>query len=152
MATTHTTTIENRKANFDYTILETLECGIELMGHEVKSIRSGMCNLKDSYCYIKNGQMYLTGTHITKYSTAMDFDVAERRDRRLLAHKQEIRRFEKKLIDDGITLIPLKMYFVRGKVKVLVGVAKGKHNYDKRQSLKDKAVKRDIEREGKNFT
>lgn len=143
---TNDTTIENRKANHDYFVLSTLECGIELMGHEVKSIRSGMCNLKDSYCYIKDSQLFMTGVHITKYHSAMEFDIAEKRDRRLLAHKHEIRSLGKTLIDDGITLIPLKMYFVNGRVKVLVGVCKGKHTYDKRQTLKDRQMKRDIER------
>lgn len=145
-----TVTIENRKANHDYFVLETLECGIELMGHEVKSIREGMCNLKDSYCYIKNGELFLTGTHITKYHTAMEYDISEKRDRRLLAHKQEIKSLSKKLIDNGITLIPLKMYFINGKVKVLIGVCKGKHTYDKRQTLKEKDIKRNIERSMKD--
>lgn len=136
----------NKKAYHDYYILSELECGIELKGHEVKSIRASKCNLKDSYCYIKNNELFLTGAHIAKYDTTMDFDADERRDRKLLAHKQEIRSLGKKLIDDGITLVPLKMYFVNGKAKVLIGVAKGKHNYDKRQTLKDRQIKRDIER------
>lgn len=137
--------IENRKAYFDYYILDTLECGIELRGHEIKSIRKGSCNLKDSYVDIKNNELILIGTHIAKYDKAMDYDVAERRDRKLLAHKQEIRALKHKLIDKGITLIPLKLYMTNGKVKILLGVCKGKHNYDKRQSLKEKAIKRDIE-------
>ena len=138
--------IENRKANHNYFILDTLECGIELFGHEVKSIREGMCNIKDSYCYIKDSQLFLTGVHISKYRTAMDFDIDENRDRRLLAHKQEIKSFSKTIIDSGITLIPLKIYDVNGRIKVLVGVCKGKKLYDKRQSLKEKQIKRDIER------
>ena len=138
--------IENRKANYDYFVLDTLECGIELKGHEIKSIRNGSCNLKDSYVTIENNELILIGTHIAKYDKAMDFDVIERRPRRLLAHKQEIRSLKRKLIDDGITLIPLKMYMVNNKVKVLLGVCKGKHNYDKRQSIKERDMKRDIER------
>lgn len=138
--------IENRKAKYDYFVLDTLECGIELKGHEVKSIRKGSCNLKDSYCQIEKGELILLNTHIAKYDNAMDYDIAERRPRRLLAHKQEIRAFERKLIDNGITLIPLKMYMVDGKVKVLIGLCKGKHNYDKRQSIKERDMKRDMER------
>ena len=138
--------IENRKAYFDYYILDTLECGIALRGHEIKSIRKGSCNLKDSYVDIVNNELILIGTHIAKYDKAMDYDVAERQDRKLLAHKQEIRALKRKLIDKGITLIPLKLYMTNGKVKILLGVCKGKHNYDKRQSLKEKAIKRDIER------
>ena len=138
--------IENRKAYFDYYILDTLECGIALRGHEIKSIRKGSCNLKDSYVDIANNELILIGTHIAKYDKAMDYDVAERRDRKLLAHKQEIRALKRKLIDKGITLIPLKLYMTNGKVKILLGVCKGKHNYDKRQSLKEKVIKRDIER------
>ena len=138
--------IENRKAYFDYYILDTLECGIALRGHEIKSIRKGSCNLNDSYVDIENNELILIGTHIAKYDKAMDYDVAERRDRKLLAHKQEIRALKRKLIDKGITLIPLKLYMTNGKVKILLGVCKGKHNYDKRQSLKEKAIKRDIER------
>lgn len=137
-------TIENKKAYYDYFVLDSIECGIELKGHEVKSIRQGMCTLKDSYCYIKNGELFLTGTHITKYKTAMDFDIEENRDRKLLIHKQEIRLLNKKLIDNGITLIPLKVYFVNGRVKVLIGICRGKHSYDKRQSLKEKDMKRAI--------
>lgn len=139
--------IENRKAYYDYFVLETLECGIELKGHEVKSIRKGSCNLKDSYCQIEKGELILLNAHISKFDKAMDYDIAERRPRRLLAHKQEIRSFERKLIDNGITLIPLKMYMTEGKVKVLVGLCKGKHNYDKRQSNKERDLKRELKGE-----
>lgn len=138
--------IENRKAKYDYFVLDTLECGIELKGHEVKSIRKGSCNLKDSYCQIEKGELILLNAHISKFDKAMDYDIAERRPRRLLAHKQEIRSFERKLIDNGITLIPLKMYMTEGKVKVLVGLCKGKHNYDKRQSIKERDLKRELSR------
>lgn len=138
--------IENRKAYYDYFVLDTLECGIELKGHEIKSIRNGFCNLKDSYISINNNELILNGAHIAKYDKSMDFDIVERRPRKLLAHKQEIRSLKNKLIDNGITLIPLKMYIVNGKVKVLLGVCKGKHKYDKRQSIKEKDIKRDMER------
>ena len=115
-----------------------------MKGHEVKSIRNGSCNLKDSYISIENNELILMGTHISKYDNAMNYDVAERRNRKLLAHKSEIKSLKNKLIDNGMTLIPLKMYFVGNKVKVLVGLCKGKHNYDKRQSLKEKATKKEI--------
>jgi len=138
--------IENRKAYYDYFVLDTIECGIELKGHEIKSIKKGSCNLKDSYISIENNELILIGTHIAKYDKAMDYDVAERRNRRLLVHKQEIRSLKNKLIDNGITLIPLKMYMKNGKVKVLLGICKGKHNYDKRQSIKEKDMKREMER------
>ena len=138
--------IENRKAKYDYFVLDTLECGIELKGHEVKSIRKGSCNLKDSYCQIEKGELILLNAHISKFDKALDYDIAERRPRRLLAHKQEIRSFERKLIDNGITLIPLKMYMTECKVKVLVGLCKGKHNYDKRQSIKERDLKRELSR------
>lgn len=136
--------IENRKAYYDYFVLDTLECGIELRGHEIKSIRNGACNLKDSYISIENGELILTDTYIAKYDKAMDYDVSENRDRRLLAHKQEIRSLKNKLIDSGITLIPLKIYAKNGKVKVLLGICKGKHTYDKRQMIKERDIKRKL--------
>ena len=111
--------IENRKAYYDYFVLDTIECGIELKGHEIKSIKKGSCNLKDSYIYIENGELILIGTHIAKYDKAMDYDIAERRNRRLLAHKQEIRSLKNKLIDNGITLIPLKMYMKNFNLTIL---------------------------------
>ena len=116
--------VTNRKAYFDYFVLKEIECGIVLTGTEIKSIRNGSCNLKDSYVTIENNELILIGTHIAKYDKAMDFDVIERRPRKLLAHKQEIRSLKRTLIDDGITLIPLKMYMVNNKVKVLLGVCK----------------------------
>lgn len=138
--------IKNRKAYHDYFVMDELECGIELKGHEVKSIRAGMCNINDAWCEIRNNELFLTNSHITRYDTMMDFDVAERRERRLLAHRTEINKFAKKLIDKGVTLIPLKMYFKNGKCKVLVGLCKGKHNYDKRNDLREKDIKRNIDR------
>ena len=138
--------IENRKAYYDYFVLDTLECGIELKGHEIKSIRKGSCNLKDSYIAIEDNELILIGTHIAKYDKAMDYDVSERRPRKLLAHKQEIKSLKNKLIDKGITLIPLKMYMTNGKVKVLLGICKGKKNYDKRQSIKERDLKKEIEK------
>lgn len=144
-------TIENRKARHDYFIEETIECGIELLGNEVKSIRAGKVSLKESWVDIKDGQLIIKQMHIAKYETAswqsaFSIDFKETRDRRLLAHKNEIRKLSQSIQVDGYTIIPLKMYIHNGKVKVLIGLAKGKHNYDKRNSLKDKQIKRDIDR------
>ena len=111
--------IENKKAYYDYFVKEELECGIVLRGNEVKSIKNGMCNIKS---------------------------VDEDRERILLAHKKEILKLLQKINEDGVTLIPLKLYFKNGKCKCLLGICKGKHNYDKRESLKEKQIKRDIER------
>lgn len=138
--------IENKKAYHDYFVEETLECGIALKGNEVKSIRQGSCNIKESWCRVQNGQLVIRGMFISKYDTANIFDVDERRERVLLAHKKEIQRLEKLAQQEGITLIPLKVYLSKQRVKVLVGVCKGKHNYDKREVLKKKQMDRDINR------
>ena len=135
--------INNRKAKYDYNILEEIECGIELVGTEVKSIRNGSVNLKDSYAIIKNGEAYLLNTHISLYEESNIFNHEETRTRKLLLHKKEILKLNDKIRIEGYTLIPLKMYFVKNKVKVLLGICKGKKLYDKRETIK----KRDMERE-----
>ena len=145
-----TPTIENRKAHYDYYIEETLECGIELRGNEIKSIREGSASIKEAWVSIDNGQMLVKQMHITPWKTANKFDVDENRERRLLAHKSEIRDFDRKVQRDGYTLVPLKVYFSNGRAKMLVGLCKGKHRYDKRAVEKDKQAKRDIERTLKN--
>ena len=143
--------IENRKARYDYFVEETLECGIELRGNEIKSIRDGSASIKESWISIENGQMYIKKMHITPWKTANSFDVDESRKRRLLAHRKEINDFDRKIQRDGYTLIPLKVYIDNnGRCKVLVALAKGKHDYDKRQSAKDKQAKMDIDRALKN--
>ena len=134
--------INNRKAKYDYNILEEIECGIELVGTEVKSIRNGSVNLKDSYAIIKNGEAYLLNTHISLYEEGNIFNHEETRTRKLLLHKKEILKLNDKIRIEGYTLIPLKMYFVKNKVKVLLGICKGKKLYDKRETIK----KRDMER------
>lgn len=139
-------TIENRKARYDYYIEERIECGIALRGNEVKSIREGTANITEAWCDIRNGNLMVHQMRISKWSTANDFDIDEMRDRQLLAHKSQIRDFEKKVMQDGYTLVPLKVYFVKGKVKIEVGLCKGKHTYDKRNTLKERQSKRDIER------
>lgn len=143
--------IENRKARYEYFIEETLECGIELRGNEIKSIRDGSASIKEAWVSIENGQMYIKQMHITQWKTANSFDVEESRDRRLLAHRKEINELDKQVQRDGYTLVPLKVYINNSsRCKVLVGLAKGKHDYDKRNTAKDRQAKRDIERALKN--
>ena len=138
--------ITNKKAYHDYFVDDNLECGISLKGNEVKSIREGSCNIKDSWIRIQNGQLVIRGMHISRWHTSNLFDIDEDRERVLLAHKKEIRKLEEQVKLKGITLIPLKVYFKGNKCKVLIGICRGKHNYDKREVLKDKQVKRDIDR------
>jgi len=139
--------LSNKKAYHDYFVEETLECGISLRGNEVKSIRDGKVNIKESWCQVQNGNLVIRGMHISKWGTANAFDVDETRERVLLAHKREINKLANKVSQDGITLIPVKIYFKNGKCKVLIGVCRGKHNYDKRETLKERQVKREISRE-----
>ena len=142
--------IENRKARHDYFILDTLECGIELRGHEVKSIRNGMCSIKESWCDITaNNTLVVNGMHITKYDRAFDFEIDEKRVKRLLAHKEQIAKMSKQIKEKGVTIVPLRVYFVNGRCKMEIGICKGKHTYDKRESLKQKDIKREIERSAK---
>lgn len=135
--------IINRKAKFDYFIEDTYEAGIVLKGTEIKSIRDGKCNLKDSYAIIKNKEVFLLNTHISHYEQGNIFNHEETRTRKLLLKKQEILKLSSKVNIEGYTLIPIKLYFKKGKAKILIGVAKGKKEYDKRETIK----KRDIERE-----
>lgn len=140
-------TIENRKAYHDYFVEDTYECGIELRGNEVKSIREGRASIKESWVAVENGQVYIKKMHITAWETANKFDVDENRERRLLLHKSEIRELDRGTTRDGYTIIPLKVYINdKGKCKVLIGLCKGKHNYDKRAVEKEKQIKKDIAR------
>lgn len=140
---------ENRKARHDYFVEESMEAGIALVGTEVKSIRAGKVNLKESYADIKNGEVFIVGMHISPYEQGNIFNVDPLRDRRLLLHKEEIRRLTGLIQQSGFTLIPLALYLKEGRVKVNLGVCRGKKNYDKRDSMLEKAHKRDIEREMK---
>lgn len=143
---------QNRKARFEYFILETYECGIVLAGTEVKSIRNGNVNLKDSYAVIRNEEVFLCGMHVSPYEHGNIFNKDPLRDRKLLLHKHEIRKLIGTIQQKGLTLVPLELYFLRGKVKVLLGVAKGKKLYDKRDSIAKKDSQRDINRQLKeNF-
>ena len=143
--------ILNRKARFNYFIIEEIECGIELFGSEVKSIRNGNCNIKDSYGVIRNNEVYLINMFIKNYKEASIFNKEETRKRKLLLHKKEIIKLKEKIEKEGYTLAPLKVYFNRNKVKVLLGLCKGKKSYDKREVLKEKEIRRKIERELKNY-
>jgi len=144
------TLAENRKARHDYFIEETIEAGIALVGTEVKSIRAGKCNLKDCYADIDNGEVLIKNMHISHYEQGNIFNVDPLRARKLLLHKEQIRRFQGILTQEGLTLIPLTLYLKNSKVKVALGLCRGKKSYDKRDSMLEKAHKRDIERELKN--
>ena len=143
--------ILNRKARFNYFIIEEMECGIELFGSEVKSIRNGNCNIKDSYGVIRNNEVHLINMFIKNYKEASIFNKEETRKRKLLLHKKEIIKLKEKIEKEGYTLVPLKVYFNKNKVKVLLGLCKGKKTYDKREVLKEKEIKRKIEREIKSY-
>ena len=137
---------ENRKARHDYFIHETYEAGIELKGTEVKSLRAGRANLKDSYAEIKNGEVFVRNLHISPYEQGNIFNHDPLRPRKLLLHKSEIVKLFSQTREKGFTLVPLKIYFTRGRAKLELALASGKHNYDKRQDLMAKAAKRDVER------
>ena len=141
----------NRKAFHDYFILERYEAGIELFGTEVKSIRAGTLNLKDSYCTIKNGEIFVRGMHISPYEQGNIFNRDPMRARRLLMHKKEILKLHSKLMQDGLALVPLSVYFKDSRVKVEVGLCKGKKLYDKRESEAKRQADRDIDRTLKNY-
>ncbi len=134
--------ILNRKAKYNYQIFETVEAGIVLTGTEIKSLRLGKANIKDSYARVKNNEIFLINMHISSYDNGNLFNHDETRERKLLLHKKEILKFRDKIKLEGYTLVPLKVYLKNGKAKVLIGLAKGKKNYDKREDIK----KRDIER------
>lgn len=143
--------ILNRKARFSYFVEEEIECGIELFGTEVKSIREGSCNIKDSYAYIRNNEVFVINMFIKKYKEGNIFNRDELRQRKLLLHKKEILKLKQKIEREGYTLIPLKVYFKKNKVKVLLGVCKGKKNYDKREALKEKDIKMQTLKELKKY-
>lgn len=132
--------IQNKKANYDYFIEDTYECGIVLKGSEIKSIRNGKANIKDSYGIIKNNELYILNMHISKYENSGVFSPDELRTRKLLVHKKEIYKLKQKINQEGYTLIPLKLCFKDGRAKILIGVAKGKKNYDKRETIKQRDI------------
>lgn len=130
------TVSENRKARHEYHILDSLECGIVLVGSEVKSLRAGTVALAEAYGRVRNGEVWLVGCDIPEYVEANQFNHKPKRDRKLLMHRREIERFAKRAYEKGLTLVPLRMYFKEGKAKVLMGLCKGKQEFDKRDAKK----------------
>ncbi|MBQ7597429.1 MAG: SsrA-binding protein SmpB [Clostridia bacterium] len=141
---------QNKKAYHDYFVLETYEAGIALFGTEVKSIRAGRVNLKDAWCNIENGEIFANGMHISPYEQGNIFNRDPMRPKKLLMHKREIRRLFAAVKQQGLTLIPLSIYFVNGRAKLEVGLCKGKKNYDKRDAAAERDAKRTMERAMKN--
>lgn len=142
----------NRIVYHEYFILEKLEAGIVLDGGEVKSLRAGSCNLKDSFCMVSNGELFLKNMHIAVYDKAGAFNTKNsKRDRKLLLHKMEIVRLFSKISQKGLTLVPLRLYFKDALVKVELGLCQGKHTYDKKRDKMEKDLNRDKERQLKNY-
>ena len=137
---------QNRKARHDFFILETYEAGIALQGTEVKSLREGRINLKDSYARVKNGELWLIGTHISPYEQGNINNHDPERSRKLLMHAREIERLRRNIEEKGLTLVPLSLYFKEGRAKVEIGLAKGKHTYDKREDTAKRDAQREMDR------
>ena len=136
---------QNRKARHNFTVLETLECGLVLVGSEVKSLRAGRASLDESYGRVLGDEVWLVGCDIPEYVEANRFNHQPKRPRKLLLHRREIRRFAAKAFQQGLTLVPLKMYFKGGRAKVLMGVCRGRQKHDKRQAMKQSEAKRAIQ-------
>ncbi|MDO4671180.1 MAG: SsrA-binding protein SmpB [Aerococcus sp.] len=145
------TVATNRKARHDYTIEETYEAGIVLSGTEIKSVRQGRVNLKDAFARVEKGEVWVYGLHISPFKEGNRFNLDSMRQRKLLLKRKEITRLEKKAQETGYTLVPLKMYIKRGYAKVLLGVGHGKKQFDKRRSIKERDMKRSIDRAMKNY-
>lgn len=141
---------QNKKARHDYSITDTIEAGMVLQGTEIKSIRNGRINLKDGFARIRNGEVFLHNVHISPYEQGNLYNHDPRRMRKLLLHKKQIRKLESLVQTPGTTLVPLKVYLKDGYAKVLLGVAKGKKQYDKRETLRRRDIDRDIQRTLKN--
>ncbi len=146
------TICQNKSATHEYFVLEKVEAGIVLEGGEIKSIRLNNCSLKDSFCFIDNGEMFIKNMHIAVYDKSATFNTKNsKRDRKLLLHKGEIIRLKSKVNEKGLTLVPLKMYFKEALVKIELGLCQGKHTFDKKKSLKEKDIMREKERILKNY-
>ena len=141
----------NKKAYHDYYVDDSYECGIQLVGSEVKSLRNSEANLKDSYAQIKNNEIFLINAYIAPYSKGSYFNQNPRKDRKLLLHKTEIKRLYTKVTQKGITLVPLRLYFKGSIVKVELGLCRGKHTYDKREALKQKDIKKAVDRQSNEY-
>lgn len=142
------TIASNRRARRNYTVVDTFEAGIALLGSEVKSMREGRVDLKDSYADVRRGELWLVGAYVAPYEFARDGGHDPERDRKLLMHRREIDRIAGQAAEKGLTLIPLQVYFKKGKVKVELGLAKGRRTVDKRQALRDKDHEREMRRHG----
>ncbi len=143
--------IRNRQVHYNYDIIDTFETGIVLKGTEIKSIRNGAINLKDSYAIIKNNELFLLNMHISQYKRGNIFNHDETRTRKLLMHKKEIVKLNNLVTTEGFTLVPLKLYFKGNKAKILLALAKGKKTYDKRQTIKERDIAREIQKEHKEY-
>lgn len=141
----------NRKARHDYFIEEVYEAGIVLTGTEIKSIRNGNCNIKDCYGIIRNGEVFLLNMFVGQYKEGNIFNHEETRNRKLLLHKKEIKKLCEAVSVNGLTLVPIKLYFKNNKLKVQLGVCRGKKDYDKRETIKERDIKRDIAKKLKNY-
>jgi SsrA-binding protein len=137
---------DNRKARHRYHVLDTLECGIALVGSEVKSLRAGQLSLDEAYARVENGEVWLVGANIAEYSHSHALNHQPKRRRKLLMHRREINKFAARAFEKGLTLVPLKVYFKEGRAKVLLGVCRGKQQHDKRETLKRREQQRDIDR------
>ena len=140
---------DNRKASFDYVLLERFEAGLVLKGTEIKSIRKGSCNIKDSYIVVKNGEAFILNMHISKYDEGNIFNHEPLRTRKLLLHKKEINKLIGTVKNEGITLIPTKVYLLRGNAKVEFAIAKGKKNYDKREDERKTSIQKELRKYSK---
>ncbi|MBN2474963.1 MAG: SsrA-binding protein SmpB [Pirellulales bacterium] len=138
---------QNRKARHNYLVLDTLECGIMLVGSEVKSVRGGKVSLAEAYGRVKDGEVWLIGCDIAEYAEASRFNHEPRRPRKLLMHRREIKRFAARAYQQGLTLVPLKMYFKEGRAKILMGICRGKQSHDKREAMKKAEAHREMQRQ-----
>ena len=137
---------QNRKASHNFEVLDSLECGVALVGSEVKSLRIGKLSLEEAYGRVRDGEVWLLGSDIPEYTFANRLNHDPRRPRKLLLHRREIKKFAHRAHEHGLTLVPLKMYFKEGRAKVLLGLCRGRKTYDKRESLKKREMQRDIQR------
>lgn len=144
-------TIQNRKARYDYEIIDSFEAGLVLVGSEVKSLFLGRANLTDAYCRVLQNELWLVNLDIEPYDHSSHFTPERRRDRKLLMHKKEIRLLERKAQEKGLTLIPLKIYFARGKAKVEVGLGRGKRKFDKREQIAERETRREKQRAAADY-
>ena len=143
--------IINRRANFDYFIEDQYEAGVVLTGTEIKSIRNGNCNIKDCYGIVKNGEVFLLNMYIGEYKEGNIFNHDTNRSRKLLLNKKEIKKISQEIELNGLTLIPLKGYFKGSKFKILLGVCRGKKNFDKRETIKNRDIEREVKKRLKNY-